>query len=687
MLVEWDFQLTTHRSQGWRGGFGYWGYQPQEAIKIAQDWINMPHRKVAVRNLLVMEFLPLGKHDNFFNRLLATWEKHLSKDRKPIQLRRLIQSLRKSNYEFGMVDGKAAPVAFNQSAEDEAEDLALSQQAATNLQFMNLPLQCRKMLDAGTPINAHQMKPLADLITSIHENRNQENDDPIHTAQDVVLAGVAVLICLHYDWLVVNPATLTWCRGRLEEAANTPIIRPRFYSDVNHGNDKWDAFAADCGVSLLVRDRADPLARRLVAQGITGFFYSTTQLVVNRAARSSVALGDDFKRIIAAVLEWSAIRPIVNFLTPELTVEIKAFEKKMAALERQYADGTLKATLPDLKKLSAEMRKELDDIYAKKHPEHAKVVVRWRRQHKNTFRSRIELHPEAPGFDVRLVRAALSWMRPDALMPFSRAEIIATIKTLLDIVLAGVPKVTDSNTEEIKGLPREFDSWVYELAATAIPLLTPAEKPEELWKPILSLGAPAHHWVERFYWQWFTVGSNAKPDFRDFFREWRLMIEFALDSPQWDHKKNWHYQMDSMVYELLGLNPGWSRWINAEGVGPYVEAMSDLYERAAVKWFSLPKILSGFVRFAEHAAVSGIAITSIPWLAAAVRDYNDYDWRYGTEENLIDFLGICWRRDAKHIRKDRVLRMAFFEIVKILAARGSHAALALQDRISRQTVE
>jgi hypothetical protein len=93
------------------------------------------------------------------------------------------------------------------------------------------------------------------------------------------------------------------------------------------------------------------------------------------------------------------------------------------------------------------------------------------------------------------------------------------------------------------------------------------------------------------------------------------------------------------------------------------------------------------VRFAEHAAVSGIAITSIPWLVAAVRDYNDYDWRYGTEENLIDFLGICWRRDAKHMMKDRVLRMAFFEIVKILAARGSHAALALQDRISRQTVE
>jgi hypothetical protein len=115
--------------------------------------------------------------------------------------------------------------------------------------------------------------------------------------------------------------------------------------------------------------------------------------------------------------------------------------------------------------------------------------------------------------------------------------------------------------------------------------------------------------------------------------------------------------------------------------------MSDLYERAAAKWFSLPRVLSGFVHFAQHAAASGIATNSIPWIAAAVKAYGDYDWRYGTEEDLIEFLGTYWQRDAKQITADTALRTAFFEIAKILAARGSHAALALQDRISRQTVE
>jgi hypothetical protein len=234
---------------------------------------------------------------------------------------------------------------------------------------------------------------------------------------------------------------------------------------------------------------------------------------------------------------------------------------------------------------------------------------------------------------------------------------------------------------------RPLGGAVYKLVAPAIPLLTPVEKPEELWKPILSLGAPAHDWVERFYWQWFTLGWKATPDFADFFREWRAMIEFALASPQWDHKKNWHHEIDAVVYELLGFNPSWSSWISAAGAASYINGMTDLYERAAAKWFSLPKVLSGFVRFAQHTVAPRLAIKAIPWIAAAVKDYNDYNWRYGTEENLIDFLSTCWQRDAKKITHNTALRTAFFQTVKILVARSSHAALALQDRVSSRTLE
>jgi hypothetical protein len=131
--------------------------------------------------------------------------------------------------------------------------------------------------------------------------------------------------------------------------------------------------------------------------------------------------------------------------------------------------------------------------------------------------------------------------------------------------------------------------------------------------------AAAHDWVERFYWQWFTVSPKAAPDLANFFQAWRTMIEFALGSAEWDHNKNWHHQMDSMVYELLGFNSSWSSWINAAGARAHIESMNDLYERAAAKWFSLPKVLSGFVYRAQHEAMSTIAINSIPWIASRSR--------------------------------------------------------------------
>jgi hypothetical protein len=72
-------------------------------------------------------------------------------------------------------------------------------------------------------------------------------------------------------------------------------------------------------------------------------------------------------------------------------------------------------------------------------------------------------------------------------------------------------------TLEIDGLPSDFD-WAFKLAARTIPCLTPAERSVELWQPILDRGAPAHQWVERFFWKWFTDGLAASPSVADFVR-------------------------------------------------------------------------------------------------------------------------------------------------------------------------
>jgi hypothetical protein len=243
------------------------------------------------------------------------------------------------------------------------------------------------------------------------------------------------------------------------------------------------------------------------------------------------------------------------------------------------------------------------------------------------------------------------------------------------------PKAMDQKSQKLNGSPSPFDDFVLEFIAKAIPMLLPAEKPSELWRPILELGAVAHKWIERFFSYWFILGARAKFDQTNFFKEWREMIEFALSSSKWDQQKSRRHYLDSMVVELLGFNSWRENLRDIKGFAQHIEGMADLYERVAAKWLSLPKVLRGFVGFFKNVAARSLALKSIPWIVMVAKRYDDYDWQYGTEEALIEFLDSCWQSDEKKITGDEVLRKAFFEVVNVMVARGSHAALALRDRV------
>jgi hypothetical protein len=689
LLWSWDFQLTEQREHGLRGGLaGYWGSQPQAAVKLAQAWINLPHRLKSVRNILVVKFLPLKEHEKLFKKLIKAWENQLDKDRMPVELRQLVEVIRKENYKFSTVDGVLAPIKFNLPEADQVEFDTKAQKAAEHLQVLQLPMRCREILDAGTRFKPEQLEQFYGFIKSISgkvAERDEDGDEPVHAVEDGVFGGIAVLMTLHYEWLSSDASRLTWCRTQLEASLTTPPPRSRYFSEASIGNNTWNAFAAECGVSMLATNPSDALARALVFRGIVSFFHSTTQLIVNKAAPLRAELKDDFKRMVGAVLHWSAIRPALRILQPNFTTEISRWEKHKAELEKSFNDGSLSPTLPDIKSLNTATRKALDKIHAMQYPEHA-AFLKAKASRKGPRDSREELHPEHLGLDTHIVTAGLSWITlRSAAAPAERAEMISWLVKLLDMVLATIPVIEDRNTQELEGLPSDFDSWVFGLLADAIPLLDPTEKPEQLWQPILDLGPHPHDWVERFYWDWFTRGTRAKPDLNDFFRQWRAMIEFALNSPKWDRKANWHYQLDSMIFELLGFDGRWSVWKSIEGVATHIDAMADLYERAAVKWFDMPKVLGGFVSFAASLPASSLALKSIPWVAAAIKDYDSYKWRHGPEEAAIDFLDTCWQRNAAKITGDVALRTAFFSALAALAARGSHAAIALRDRVADDT--
>jgi hypothetical protein len=218
-----------------------------------------------------------------------------------------------------------------------------------------------------------------------------------------------------------------------------------------------------------------------------------------------------------------------------------------------------------------------------------------------------------------------------------------------------------------------------------VPQLTPDEKPEGLWQAILDLGAAAHEWVERFFWAWFTTGLRAARSPAEFVRIWRSMIVYALASPRWQRDAYGSYRLDSMVIELLGTDGRWGTLAADSTSAPALGTMVDVFAQAADEWFRMPRVMRNFLYFVVQPAAVQLLRPAILWVSKAVSFYSTYDWRDDVEGNLIEYLNVCWLRERIAILEHTELKQPFFALLASVVSRGSHAAIALRDRIAGST--
>ena len=317
---------------------------------------------------------------------------------------------------------------------------------------------------------------------------------------------------------------------------------------------------------MLAVDPSDTLARKLVAAGLVAFNYNTTALTMARAAVARSQLGNAFPQMIAFAVQWAALRPLqVRQEDPSLQAERESFLVRKRALVDAFVDGSLSSIAADLGKINAETREARDAIHEKQFPGSS---ARSQRRQNSTGRreSREVLHPDHLGLDPYVMKTAFAWLDVRAAQtPDERIAWLGLIREMLGVVLQAVPVVDPASKQEIDGLPSDFDGWVFELVARTIPCLAPAERPEEFWQAILDRGAPAHQWVERFFWHWFTGGFKASPSAAEFVRIWRAMITYALGHPAWDPSGTVSYELDGLVVELMCFDMRWNAVVRTRG--------------------------------------------------------------------------------------------------------------------------
>jgi alpha-D-ribose 1-methylphosphonate 5-triphosphate synthase subunit PhnL len=684
-LWNWDFQLATLRRAD-RQLPGYWGRQPAQFIEAARTWYRLPHRSAALLALegpIAQALLGQEQLSPLFEEFRSCWKDQLQGD-EPNHLRLLIERLDPKNYTFEQRGNELVPVDFNWPEAIAQENAEAVRKLAQQQTLTQLPWRCREFLNKGTPLPPDQCQWLWDFLQTIDVSPPElpsDDGDPLLHIQGVFCAGIALLLSTNRQWIQVDESRLAWCRAKLKETVDHPPPARKFDSEISIGDAHWDSFAAEAGVLLLGEDQHDPLARRLVAAAVTAFNYNTTALAIRRAASVRAELGDDFARIIAFAIHWSALRPLrVRDSEEPLAAERASFDERKRTLISAFVDESLPAVLPDLSDINTATRTALDEIHEKRFPGSAARRVRSSR---GRTRSRETLHPEHLGLDTYVLRAAFGWLDVRNSHTFEeRGMWLAIAKSLFAVVLDTIPVVEAGLRQEIDGLPTDFDSWVFKLLARTIPLLTAAEQPESFWRPLLARGAPAHQWIEYFFWEWFTDGFAMSPSPAEFVSIWRSMIMYALTDVAWDPATAVGHELDAAVLELLCLDVRWNAIVRTDDNAALVGSLESIFERAIGRWGVFPKIINGLAVFAAQPGSARLLLPALRWVSSAVRKFDTYDWKYGLEDNVIDFLHTCWQRESAQIMRDSTLKESFLAVLTILVSRGGHAAINLNNRVS-----
>ena len=172
-------------------------------------------------------------------------------------MRLLIERLDPDNYTFEQRGNEIVPVDFNWPeaiARKNEEDL---RKLAERQTISQLPWRSRKFLDAGTALPADQLQWLWNFLQAIDAKPPElpsDSSGPLLRLEDVLCAGIALLLSTSRDWLLQDASRMPWCHHKLQATIDNPPAPRRFDSELSIGNERWDCFAAECGILLLTAD-------------------------------------------------------------------------------------------------------------------------------------------------------------------------------------------------------------------------------------------------------------------------------------------------------------------------------------------------------------------------------------------------------------------------------------------------
>ena len=190
--------------------------------------------------------------------------------------------------------------------------------------------------------------------------------------------------------------------------------------------------------------------------------------------------------------------------------------------------------------------------------------------------------------------------------------------------------------------------------------------------PLFGLKTPLQHWFMA------GLGTSVVPGL--FQSEWRRLVAFALDSPNWNQDSERLHLRDDRWKVLMGLDSS-LLWISEHR--SVLAGIKDLFEKWAKTHLKDYDLIIAFCRFLENPAAADLVCPGITWLSGIDLRLRSGSVGRHVSEALASMLAVVWSTSPGAIRADAEAFNDYKSLLRQLCEFQNPTALELSDRLSR----
>jgi len=677
----YDCQLGWALSEGY-GSWGIaWAGKDDLSAKLAAEWHQMPHRRIPLQDVAQR----LMFHDRARDYLVARaaeWKKQFAAwGRDDLKSKLFLAIFDPANYsETQQGDGPKLiemrlPTALEENTRQAREEGQIKMLAVA------LASRARAYLSDEGSLSQEQLPEFLFQLKQL-SNWHPADDTRLEKYRLNSLAGgLAVLFVKHRGWLSLSPENENWCI----EALRSIKLQDDPDRDSPHSiiSTAAESFLGEAGVALLV-ESDDEWVLRLVFDGVTGYFHSSTLYTVLAAYFRREQLGERFGELLNIVIFWSALRRAAD-RESMYQADRPLLAKYKRVLFQRYVRGRLRGQIVPLRKIEKLGSRLVERITQGTESTRIRRARRKTDPFAETGRRRLDR--DLPDIDLTVLQNGFGflWAMVRDRDLCEEQQLHRYVRELFDAEMRTLPHSEASdNRSEIEGTPYEFDRWVLQRIAELLSTETNLEVARAFYRPIVDLGPAARYWIEDFLKVFLSSGLGTSKDLESFAKLWSDIANYAMSLPGWQPTKPGYWcPAETIAADLMGLREPARTVLGKATHAELVRSMLPVYEKWASAWLRFGSATAWFAYFLITESGQSLLPMGIKELAKVVDSVDDRDWYHHDLGGLLaEVLSICWKTLQAQVEAQNELRDAFLHLLTVLCARQIPEAVHLRLKVA-----